>query len=69
MQKAELEEIIDCVLFEDIHEAPFSLIEDKIRPDYAEATDYSRHDTEALTRVAIAATLRRKYKVLCDENA
>lgn len=64
MQRAEIEEIIDLILWGDIHEAPLSLIKDKIDTRKAESLP-----DEAYTRVAMAATLRQKYQDLPDEKS
>lgn len=59
MQRAEIEEIIDLILWDDIHETPLDLIRDKIDTRQAESLP-----DEAYTRVSIAATLRKKYQHL-----
>ena len=59
MQKAELEEVIDLILWGDVHETPLDRIKDKIDVRTAESLP-----DEAYTKVAIAATLRERYKHL-----
>lgn len=55
MSVEEVEELVDLILFGDIHETPLYAVIDKIDINTREM------DEEAETRAAIAATIRRKY--------
>ena len=55
MSAEEVEEIVDLVLFGDIHETPLYAVIDLIDINLNEM------DVEAEVRACIAATIRRKY--------
>ena len=64
MSKAEVEELIDLILFGDLDEAPWELIADKVSGeqllvDYLAGKD---RDEEQLTRISAAATIAQKYR-------
>jgi hypothetical protein len=60
MSPEEVEELVDFILFGDIHEAPFDLIIDKIGGDNVNQAARLLNDEE-YTRTAIAASIRQQY--------
>ncbi len=59
MNKHELENLLSIILFGDIHETPYKILEGHIKMSYLE--DTKNLDTEQDTRVAIAATLKEMF--------
>ena len=60
MSPEETEELVDFILYGDIHEAPFDLVTDKIGGDNVNYAARQMNDEE-YTRTAIAASIRQKY--------
>ncbi len=60
MSPEEVEELVDFILYGDIHEAGFDLVSDQIGDEDVNCAARLMNDEE-YTRTAIAASIRQKY--------